>query len=182
MAQKRPSRQTRPDPEALRLAALALADAQGWDAVTPAALAKKTRLKEKDVSRLYADRWAVVADLLRGPDARKTPSGAWRDALFDACMARVDLADAYRQAFLDLPIALLRDKTAWARLAPAFCEGMTRLLKNAGAPATPLHTAVFSALYLSVIETWRRDDTPDRARTMAALDRRLSLFEKLEAP
>jgi hypothetical protein len=42
----------------------------------------------------------------------------------------------------------------------------------------PVCVAGLGAVYLSLVNTWLYDETPDMSKTMAAIDRRLDFFQK----
>ncbi len=107
----------------------------------------------------------------------------WRDNLFEIMMTRIDLATPHKKEFaalrVILPAAFREDPKAIPRFARTYCGTMKRILKLADAPAHPHHVAAFCVLYASIIDTFLKDTTRDHAKTMAALDKRLGLFEQL---
>jgi ubiquinone biosynthesis protein COQ9 len=168
-------------------AALKLADERGWDRFSLADTAKKARLKEADVARTFPDTWAILIHVLHDLDAqtlraadtdKKAP---WRDNLFEILMARFDLMDEHRAAFVSVLPALLKNPQAAPHFVRPFYRSMRELLEHASAPATPPHVAAFGAAYLAIIDAWRRDETADLSRTMAAADKYLGMFEKYGA-
>nr|MBC8158924.1 TetR family transcriptional regulator [Alphaproteobacteria bacterium] len=60
---------------------------------------------------------------------------------------------------------------------PCFLRSMAWMLEAAGLPSGGISGAAraagLGALYANAVRVWLRDDTPDMAKTMAALDRGL---------
>ena len=102
----------------------------------------------------------------------------WRENLFEIMMTRMELAAPHRKSYAAIPSALRREPKKIPEFAKLFLNTMHNILKLAKAPAHPHHIAAFSILYASVVNTFLNDDTRDHAKTMAALDKRLGLFEQ----
>src|SRR5690606_16992274 len=148
-------------------------------------ISKKAKLDTAEVQRYYASPWHILPDVLKKLDedtaaaARNEITGEnWRDDLFGVLMTRFDFLERHRGALSSLLPALALHPRTTRRAARPFFDGMRRMLALAGAPATPLHVAGFTMLYLSLVEEWKNDETPDLARTMAAADKRLEIFER----
>lgn len=103
----------------------------------------------------------------------------WRDNLFEVMMTRVELATPHRKFLSGVPAAFRKQPDAIPEFACIFWKTMKNILKLARAPARPHHVAAFGVLYVSVVDTFLKDETPDHAKTMAALDKRLGLFEQV---
>ena len=113
-------------------------------------------------------------------DVKKRLGGTWRDNLFEILMTRFDLARPHKKLFSGLLTSREMPKLA-PRLIKDFYGTMDGMLDLAGIPAAscrPMAVTGFGALYLSLIPVWLEDDSKDHAKTMAAVDRRLSLFEQ----
>jgi AcrR family transcriptional regulator len=183
MAQKRKTDQTK----LVTCAALGLACASGWDQVSLTSVAKKARMKEADVRRLFPDVWEILVAVLRDLDirsakeARGDPEASWRDNLFDLMMTRFDLMQENRAAYASIISSALCCPESLPRLAACFQDSIKGMLMHANAPSSPLHVVAFGVLYHVVADTWRKDNTPDLAKTMAVVDKGLGVFEKCEA-
>ena len=117
-------------------------------------------------------------------DVKKRLGGTWRDNLFEILMTRFDLARPHKKLFSALFTSRETPRLA-PRLIRDFYGTMDRMLDLAGIPASllsspcrPVAVTGFGALYLSLIPVWLEDDSKDHAKTMAAVDRRLGLFEQ----
>jgi len=111
-------------------------------------------------------------------DVKKRLSGNWRDNLFEIMMTRMDLAAKHKKTYAAIPSTLSHQPQEIPKFAKRFLKTMHHMLKLAKAPASPLHVAAFSVLYASVVNAFLNDVTKDRAKTMAALDKGLSMFEQ----
>jgi len=103
----------------------------------------------------------------------------WRDNLFEIMMTRLELAAKHKKTYAAIPSALGGEPKAIPKFAKLFFKTMRRMLVLADAPASPVHVAAFGILYASVVNTFLNDNTKDHAKTMAALDQRLGMFEQL---
>ncbi len=105
----------------------------------------------------------------------------WRDNLFEIIMTRLELAALQKKAYTSIPAELCKSPAAAPSFAKFFLRSMRNILKLAKAPSTPLHVAGFGVLYINVIDVFLKDNTRDHSKTMAVLDKRLELFERLAA-
>jgi hypothetical protein len=112
----------------------------------------------------------------RAPDQRP------RDRVFDLLMRRFDALTPYRPAIEALGRELPRDPLAALAAGAALLRSMRWMLEAAGIPTDGLGGAVAvkltAAAYMATLRTWLRDESPDLAPTMAALDRRLRGIER----
>lgn len=117
---------------------------------------------------------ATLVDVEAGADVESEPA---RDRLFDAVMRRLDLMEPHKAAIAAILHDVTRDPFWAACHAPGFLRSIDWLLEAADLSASHLRGALrrtgLAAIYLDVLRVWLRDDSPDLARTMAALDRRL---------
>lgn len=194
MAQKKQQNQTkvkkqrksadiRPD---IARTALALASTRGWDRVTLEDIATDGGYSEKAVKALFDDIWDILVYVLQDiADKTRAEVAAylgddWRENTMEILMARFDLAQDHRPAFKRLPRDLAKHPRTMRRLARRFYNTMRDMLLLAGFPAedvNPATVSTFGLLYMSVVETWSKDDSSDMSRTMAAIDKRLGYFE-----
>ncbi len=186
MAQKRKPDQTKLAAEA----ALFLAGKQGWDRLSLAAVAKKAKLPLKTVEASFDDAWDILAFSLAGLEKQTSAAvdghlgDNWRDNLMEILMMRFELAQADREAYAAIGPSALRDPTIVKRFAREFYHTLDRMLQSAGLPkhkCQPAYVAGFGAVYLSLVDTWLRDKTPDLSKTMAAIDKRIDLLEQAVA-
>lgn len=182
MAQKETSGQNK----GIHAAALAVANKEGWSAVTFAKISRKARIPEKKLRSLYRDEWELLKEILHDVDRQTlaTVKGGlsknWRDNLFDILMTRFDIAQQNRDAFKSLPDAFIKNPRAAPHFAKPFVRMVDNWLKVSGCgdkSCRPLRVLVFIPLYLMIVNVWMKDDSPDMSATMAEVDRRLGNFE-----
>jgi hypothetical protein len=101
-----------------------------------------------------------------------------KDRLFDVIMARIDLLQANRGAYLRLFNGLRRDPlSALSQLHPLKVS-LNWILQSAkiqsGRLGGHLQRLALGRVYLQTIHAWRADDSGDLGKTMAELDRLLA--------
>ena len=167
-------------------AALPLAATRGWDHVTIEDIATESGIAQKSITAVFDDIWDILGYVLQDiADKTKAEVGDyltddWRENTMEILMTRFDLAQDHRAAFKRLPRDLAKHPRTMRRLARRFYRTMRDMLLLAGFPAEDLNPATigaFGVLYMSVVDTWSKDETPDMSRTMAAIDKRLGYFE-----
>lgn len=180
------------DPESrLVEAALRLAESRGWRRTTLTDIAREADLSLADLHAHLRSRGAILSACLRyfdhialaGPPADKDEKP--KDRLFDLLMRRFEALRPYRKAVRSM---------AWDSFGePAALVALKRLLISMGwmLEAANIPTAGLAGLikrrilalaYLSVLAVFLRDESADLGKTMAALDRRLSMVEPFLGP
>ncbi len=167
-------------------AALKLAAAKGWRRISLGEIAAEARLSLAQLHALYRGKPMILAACVRHFDqaALNGPKpGAKdkkRDVLFDVLMRRFDALQPHRQAVA----AMLRDSIG----DPAALLGFKRLLVSMGwmleaagvssaGLAGKARRKILALVYISVLLVFLSDKSEDLAKTMAALDRRLTLVQ-----
>jgi len=170
-------------------AALALIAAQGWRNVSLAAVASEAGLPILQVYRLFSSKTAILRGLFRRVDEAvlAAPLDAEagerpRDRVFDLLMRRFDALRPYRPALETLRRDLPGDPLTALALGAALLCSMRLMLEAAGIASNGIGGAISvkltAAAYLAAAQVWARDESPDLAPTMAALDRRLRGIER----
>jgi AcrR family transcriptional regulator len=174
-------------------AAMALTEAQGWRNVSLAAVASEAGLPILRVYRMFPSKTAILGGLFRRVDETVLAAAAEaeegerpRDRVFDLLMRRFDALQPYRAALEALRRDLRTEPlTAFAAGGALLCS-MRLMLEAAGVSCHGLGGAISvkltAASYLAAAHTWARDESPDLAPTMAALDRRLRGIERWLEP
>lgn len=189
-AKKRTGKSGKADlPQRIIDAAFALAAERGWRDLSLAEIAEAAKLPLSTVYPIFASKQAILDGFSRGVDAEMLAEGVEetelpaRDRLFDMIMRRFDALQPHKEALG----AILQDQLCDPLTA---CCGLGRLrrsmaatLEAAGFSTTGCRGVVrikgLSAVYLSTIRVWLRDDSEDMAKTMAHLDKRLSRIDSL---
>ena len=122
-----------------------------------------------------ADHAMLAEDLALDP--RETP----RDRLFEVLMRRFDALEPDRARIAILLREAALDPSAMLAAAATLGRSMGFALEAAGqdadGPAGMLRRKGLAAVWMSVLRVWAGDDSPDKARTMAALDKALRRAE-----
>ncbi len=167
-------------------AAVALAATRGWDHVTLQDIAADTKIPEKSIRAVFDNIWDILGYMLDDIQlqTRMTVedylSDDWRENLMEILMTRFDMVQDRRPAFKRLLGDLSRHPRTMRKLARRFYRTMRDMLLLAGLPhqdCHPLTVSGFGLLYVSFVDTWSKDETPDLSRTMSVIDKRLGLFE-----
>ena len=172
-------------------AALALAAEEGWRAISLTSVADRAGLSMAELYAVLPSKDAILDAFARridrvtlsGVKLDATDAGTVRDRLFDVIMRNFDALEPHRPAVAALVADLPRTPLA------ALCQGV-RMLRSvawmAGAagvdtrgPLGVLRVKAIAAAYLVVLRAWLADDSADKSRTMAALDRVLKNLEML---
>jgi AcrR family transcriptional regulator len=158
-----------------------------------AAVAVAAGLPILRVYRVFGSKYAILRGLYRRVDelvlAEPPPAEANerpRDRVFDLLMRRFDALQRHKPALEVLARELWGDPMAVMCAGRSLLHSMRWMLEAAdistsgwrGALAVRLTTIA----YLSAMRVWQRDDSPDLAPTMAALDARLRRIEGCLAP
>jgi AcrR family transcriptional regulator len=170
-------------------AALSLIAQEGWRRLSMAAIAVEAELPILAVYRAFPSKPAILCGFFRrideavlGAPLEAESDERPRDRVFDLLMRRFDALRPYRAAFEVLGRELPRDPIAAVGAGARLLCSMAWMLEAAGISADGLGGVVAvkltAAAYLMTLRVWLRDDSPDLAPTMAALDRRLRAIER----
>ncbi len=176
--------------QAIVESALALAADGGWAGVGLGDIAAAAGVSLAELRAHFPSRSAIVAgfiaDVDRGVLAARDPEMAGRPAperLFDVLMKRFDLLNPHKRAVAAVLRSCPSDPEALSCAPLALRRSMHWMLEAADLSGAGmrgrLRVAALTALYLSTIPVWLRDDSTDMARTMAALDHRLKRLDRL---
>jgi AcrR family transcriptional regulator len=184
-----PARPAPSDSDKIIDAALACIARQGWRRLSLADIAAEAGLPILRVYRLFSSKPAILCGFFRRIDEtvlaappEGEPEERPRDRVFDLLMRRFDALQPHRAALDVLARELPTDPLAALAAGAGLLRSMRWMLEAAGISAEGLGGAVAvkltAAAYLATLRAWRRDESPDLAPTMAALDRRLRGIER----
>jgi len=178
-------------------AALALIAREGWRRLSLAAVAAEAGLPILTLYRTFPSKPAILCGFSRRIDetvlATPLDGGAPgqaaaeederpRDRVFDLLMRRFDALQPYREALEVLGRELPTDPIAALAAGAGLLRSIGWTLEAAGISTTGLGgilaVKLTAAAYAATLRGWLRDDSPDLAPTMAALDRRLRGIER----
>mgnify|MGYP001177704103 FL=1 len=171
--------------------ALTLAEEEGWSGVTIEKIAKRANLNKGKLLESYPTTKHVVLALMKqvsvevfdrlDPDDSTEPT---KDIIHNALMSRVEVLSKNREAYTSILRSLFFNPRDAIFLYSEIMNIMARTLEIAGVKNTGLlghlRKKALVAIYLSTLRVWISDDSPDCARTMSFLDKRLQDAEALE--
>lgn len=188
---KRPRKRAAPDaPARLIEAALRLAALQGWTDTSMAEIAQAAKLPLAEARRHFASKQALLAAFFAridiamlegvGADIAGEPI---RDRLFDVIMRRFDAMAPYKDGIRAIARDHARDPAALACLAAGpVRRSLDWMLAGAEVPSwgalQPLQRKGLGLVFLGAMRAWFGDDSPDLAKTMAAVDKGLGRAER----
>jgi AcrR family transcriptional regulator len=165
----------------------------GWRHLSLAAIADSADMPILRVYRIFGSKQAILRALHRRIDEAALaelppaePAERPRDRLFDLLMRRFDTLRPYKPALEVLRRELPGDPVTILCSGARLLRSMRWMLEAAdistGGIRGALAVKLTAAAYLSTMQVWQHDDSPDFARTMAALDRRLRRIERWLVP
>jgi AcrR family transcriptional regulator len=169
-------------------ATFAVVPTQGWRRLSLAAIAEAAELPILRVYRVFPSKQAILGGLHRRIDeivladpSPAEPDERPRDRLFDLLMRRFDALQPYKPALDVLRRELPGEPMTVLCAGVLLLRSMRWMLEAVDIPTGGIRGSVAinlaAAAYLSAMRVWQRDDTPDLAPTMAALDARLRRIE-----
>jgi AcrR family transcriptional regulator len=170
---------------ALIAAALRLASERPWADVTLADIADAAGTTLPGLKKDFGSKGEIIAAFIGAVDdemlaraPKRTPDQPVRDTLFEVIMCRFDVLAPYRPALRSIVDSRLPDP---AQVRPLL-ESQRWMLEAAGVNTAGVEGGVkvagLATVYGSVFRVWLADEDPGKARTMAALDRRLRRGER----
>jgi AcrR family transcriptional regulator len=169
-------------------AALELAAIEGWSGLSLARIAEAAGLTLADLHAIFSSKGCLLDAFIQRIDAQVLAAGpadaddAARDRLFEVLMRRFD-ALTPRKAAVAAILRDIVDPTVGLVGLPAAARSMAWTLEAAGLSSAGLGGFVrvqgLMVLYADAVCVWLRDDSPDMAKTMAALDKGLRRAERL---
>ena len=172
-------------------AALELAATAGWRDLTMRDVAEASGVSLAELHAVYPTRNAILkafsvridAAVLAG-DTGDLGDESPRDRLFDVIMRRLDVLSAHRKAAWSIIRASLGNPASTLQGLCLTQTSMRWMLEaagiDAGGPVGALRTKGLTLVWLDVLRVWQSDETDDMARTMAHLDKRLAMAERLQ--
>lgn len=169
---------------------LTLVADKGYREVTLRDVAAAADTGIADLYRLYPDKAALVAGVMKRVDAavlagtprQVDPEETARDRLFEVMMRRYDALKPHREAIRSIVRAARRDPLLALALAPSARRSMAAMLEAAGLSSEGVSGAVrqngLLAIYAAVSRVFDSDESADLSKTMAALDGRLKMAER----
>jgi len=169
-------------------AALDLAAIEGWSHLRMARIASAAGVTLAQLHALFPAKCAILDAFVRRIDDEVLAAGPAdagepaRDRLFDVLMRRFD-AMAPRKAAVAAIIRDCLDPAVGLVGLPLLARSMAWALEAAGVGGSGLGWLLrvqgLTLIYANAVGVWLRDDSPDMAKTMAALDKGLRRAESV---
>ncbi len=170
--------------------ALRLAAEGRWSDLSLAEIAEAAEQPIAKVYPHFSSRQAILDAFVRRVDAavlaESDPDaleGSARDRLFDVLMRRFDALEPHRAAVGNLVFDQIRDPLGALSSACQLRRSLALMLEAAGLSSAGLRGALriegLGLVYLAALRVWLRDESDDKGRTMAALDKNLRRAEAL---
>jgi AcrR family transcriptional regulator len=181
--------QAKPDPDPRKRVisvALALAAERGWRDLALADVAAAAGLSLAELYALHPSKQAILDAFVRDVDMAvlgetQAPEGPAKDRLFDVLMRRLDKLDPHKAALQriadDTACDPLQVICGFARLDRSMAAMLEAAGISSGGFAGIIRAKGLTAVYLTALRAWLRDESEDKAKTMAALDRALGRAE-----
>jgi AcrR family transcriptional regulator len=170
-------------------AALALAGERGWRSLSLGEVAARAEVPLLDAYQVVPSKTALLSRLIGSADravlsgGTATMTDTARDRLFDVLMRRFDSLQSRRAGIVAIVRDLLYDPMSVVCVLPRFARSMAWMLETAGISSAGLAGSLrlkgLALVYLNALRVWLDDDSPDMARTMAAVDKGLRRAEQL---
>ena len=168
---------------------LKLARERGWEFTDFEDIAEEAGVAIDDAREYFDDRADILAAYGRIIDRRildnvsNDESLSCRDRLFDLLMERFDALNEEREAVVSILHGFKGDPKEAVLSFPHLGRSMSRTLEASGIETDGIFGAAkvlgLVGIYLYVVRTWKDDESPDMAKTMAALDKALDKSEKI---
>lgn len=170
-------------------AALDLAATKDWAGIRMEDIAGECGCSAAELQKVFKDRNEILiayGDQIDHKVAENVfvdEDSPERDRLFDVIMERFDILNEDRAAVLSIARSFCTDPKAALTGLPHLGQSMIAMLETAkieaSGPRGILTSVGLTGVYLYALKVWRADESPDMAKTMAALDKALEQAENL---
>ncbi|MBT3360920.1 MAG: TetR family transcriptional regulator [Rhodospirillales bacterium] len=163
-------------------AAFKIAATDGWSRASLGRIAVAAKVPVAELHGHFPTKAAIIDAFMGGIDQAVLADGpadaddCVRDRLFEVLMLRFDALAPHKAGVA----AVLReccDPTVGLIGLPCFLRSMAWMVEAAGLSSSGIWGVArvngLALIYANAVRVWLRDDTPDIAKTMAALDRGL---------
>ena len=174
-------------------AALKLAESEDWRFLGMPDIAEAAGLGLAEALRIFPNKSSIVCGLMRDVDdavltdlsTDSDTDGSAKDRLFDQLMRRFDILRPHKDGLAGIVGGFPHDPLGGVRQMVQLHCSMALMLEAAGLSSAGcngiLRTKGLTFVYFNALRAWFRDDSPDMAKTMAALDKGLTAADRLAA-
>ena len=180
----------RPNRDRIIDAAMSLAAQSRWREITLARIAAEAKISLAQLHEVFRSKSAIVAGLGDRVD-REVLAGTGEDAgsepvhdrLLDVLMRRLEVLAPHKDGIASILRDTVCDPAAVLCASPGMLRRMSWCLEAAGVSSAGLAGRIrakgLTAIYMSTLVVWLRDDSPDQGRTLAHLDKSLRRAERM---
>ncbi|MBD21381.1 MAG: hypothetical protein CMM37_10110 [Rhodospirillaceae bacterium] len=165
-------------------AALKCASEVRWKRVSLRKIAEEADISVAEIYKYFPSKIAIVGallerstDLIISSDEPYSSNEPVHDRLIDNILKRFDILEQDKQAIISIVKDTKFDPLANLFLAPKLFDSMAQTLEKSGIDSSGLVGMMrikgITVIYLMTFNIWIYDNSPDLAKTMAFLDRRL---------
>jgi AcrR family transcriptional regulator len=188
---KAPRKSQSPIADRIIEASMKIASEQGWQSLTLNQIADTIGEPLGAVIGVYPTTDRIASALFHRIDQQVLSqvddvdeSETARDRLFEILMMRFDALQERRTLYVSIVHHMRRRPAALVLRAPAVVHSMALMLIASGIEASSVigmaRAHVLAAAYGTLLRTWLKDDSPDMAQTMSAVDRVLNRLESAQ--
>lgn len=176
--------------EKLLSAALDLATNTPWHEVSLTDISKKLDVSLDTVFDLIEDKDDILVmfgrhidrAVLMNLDSYGSDENP-KDILFDILMERFEVLNEYRPSLISILNSFKSDPKQLVMSGPHMCKSMTWMAEAAQIEVTGWRGVAkiigLTGVYLNALRVWVNDESPDMAKTMAAVDKSLTHLDGL---
>ncbi|NDE91041.1 MAG: hypothetical protein EB059_07910 [Alphaproteobacteria bacterium] len=186
------AKKTKSKPQDFYALFFACVEKRGWFALTLPEIARATKTPLPELLQRFPDKADILTAFGQSIDVQlaqnvNESAEPLKDKLFDMVMRRFDALAPYRKGIVRLMDDMQAHPVSAAMLMLetlcGFHRSMILMMEMAGIstahPRAMLAAMGLKIVYLSVLRTWKQDESADLSATMAILDRGLDRLIKL---
>ena len=158
---------------------------KSWSAFSLEQILKNTKVKKTYIKTKF-DLLKTVSkyvDYLLINQTKSIENSSSKDMLFEVLMARFDILEANRKAFLEIYKILKKNPQQFIKLLPTFLESMIITAELSKYKVNGLKGTIrlkgLMLVYFITFFQWMEDKNSSLEKTMTALDKNLDQAEKL---
>tara|TARA_B100001013_G_C24615667_1_gene445066 strand:- start:177 stop:737 length:561 start_codon:yes stop_codon:yes gene_type:complete len=149
---------------------------------------KKAKISTKEFNIYYQNKEQIIISFFSRIDSimkKKIKKLNLRknikDNLFEICMTRFEVLEPYKKSMSNIYLSLINQPNLAINFYESFFNTMKLILNLSLIDIKHIEgnkkLIIFSLFYLSILNEWINDFSPDNEKTMAVLDKRLSFIE-----
>jgi len=158
---------------------------KSWNAFSLEQILIKVKIKKIGIKTKF-DLLKIISKYVDFQLIKKTKfleNSSSKDMLFEVLMARFDILEENRKAFLEIYKILKKNPQQFIKLLPTFLESMIITAELSKYKVNGLRGAIrlkgLMLIYFITFFQWMDDKDPSLEKTMTALDKNLDQAEKL---